>query len=340
MPVANVTQWNSTNVSSPATAGIPDVNVKNIDNDAASASGTVTFPGTLASTTNITAATGVDVTKLNGVAQSLVDLKDFADDGYDPVTNKVQGVVLTDTVTTYTSNTPQTGDSFAIVNSGTFGNAALKTLIDALIATVGVAGAGLTATATAVWAVATRLLTAGTNIVLAKGTGVTGFNDISAADVWAAGTRTLTSYGTLVADVATAVWSAVTRVLTAGTNIVLAKGVGVTGFNDPTVGAIADQVWDETIAGHLGAGSTGEALAVAAAGTAPTVDEIADEVETRAMTLVSAYDPAKTAATQTSVNGVPAAVLSAAGSAPIAADVKKINATTVIGNGSTTPWGP
>ncbi len=68
--------------------------------------------------------------------------------------------------------------------------------------------------------------------------------------------------------------------------------------------------------------------------------EIADEVETRAMTLVSAYDPAKTAATQTSVNGVPAAVLSAAGSAPIAADVKKINATTVIGNGSTTPWGP
>lgn len=34
-----------------------------------------------------------------------------------------------------------------------------------------------------VWAVATRLLTAGTNIVLAKGTGVTGFNDLSAAQV-------------------------------------------------------------------------------------------------------------------------------------------------------------
>lgn len=34
-----------------------------------------------------------------------------------------------------------------------------------------------------VWSVGTRLLTAGTNIVLAKGTGVTGFNDLSAAQV-------------------------------------------------------------------------------------------------------------------------------------------------------------
>lgn len=66
---ANVTQWNSTNVSAPATAGIPDVNVKNIDNDAASASGTVTFPNaTLASTTNITAGTITTVTNLTNAA--------------------------------------------------------------------------------------------------------------------------------------------------------------------------------------------------------------------------------------------------------------------------------
>ena len=38
----------------------------------------------------------------------------------------------------------------------------------------------------AVWSTATRLLTAGTNIVLAKGTGVTGFNDLDAAGVRAA----------------------------------------------------------------------------------------------------------------------------------------------------------
>jgi len=36
----------------------------------------------------------------------------------------------------------------------------------------------------------------------------------------------------VIADVATAVWGAATRILTAGTNIALAKGTGVTGFND------------------------------------------------------------------------------------------------------------
>lgn len=59
----------------------------------------------------------VSATQLAGVAQSLTDLKDFADDGYDPATNKVQGVVLTDTVTTYTGNTVQTGDSFARIGA-------------------------------------------------------------------------------------------------------------------------------------------------------------------------------------------------------------------------------
>ena len=40
---------------------------------------------------------------LGASAQSLADLKDFADAGYDPDTNKVQGVVLTDTTTTVTN---------------------------------------------------------------------------------------------------------------------------------------------------------------------------------------------------------------------------------------------
>jgi hypothetical protein len=46
-----------------------------------------------------------DVTKIGGVAQSLTDLKDFADTGYDPATHKVQGVVLTDLATASTSVT-------------------------------------------------------------------------------------------------------------------------------------------------------------------------------------------------------------------------------------------
>jgi hypothetical protein len=40
-----------------------------------------------------------NITQLGGVTQSLTDLKDFADDGYDPSTNKVQGVVLVDSLT-------------------------------------------------------------------------------------------------------------------------------------------------------------------------------------------------------------------------------------------------
>jgi hypothetical protein len=39
----------------------------------------------------------VDVKKISGDTQSATDLKDFADAGYDPATNKVQGVVLVDT---------------------------------------------------------------------------------------------------------------------------------------------------------------------------------------------------------------------------------------------------
>jgi len=55
----------------------------------------------------------VNVTELGGASQSATDLKDFADAGYDPATNKVQGVVLVDTVTALTGHTAQTGDNYA-----------------------------------------------------------------------------------------------------------------------------------------------------------------------------------------------------------------------------------
>ena len=62
-----------------------------------------------------------------------------------------------------------------------------------------VTGAALAADAgteigTAVWATTTRLLTAGTNIVLAKGVGVIGFNDLSAAEVNAEADTALADY--------------------------------------------------------------------------------------------------------------------------------------------------
>lgn len=79
---ADMQQILGTAVSTPATAGILDVNVKNIDNDAASASGTVTFPNaTLASTTNITAGTittATNVTTVNGLASNVITADSIA----------------------------------------------------------------------------------------------------------------------------------------------------------------------------------------------------------------------------------------------------------------------
>jgi hypothetical protein len=55
----------------------------------------------------------------------------------------------------------------------------MKTITAGIIAAASFASGALDA----VWSTATRVLTAGTNIVLAKGTGITGFNDLSAAQV-------------------------------------------------------------------------------------------------------------------------------------------------------------
>jgi hypothetical protein len=76
--------------------------------------------------------------------------------------------------------------------------------------------------------------------------------------VWSVTARTLTSFGTLATDV----WAVATRTLTAGTNIALAKGTGVTGFNDPASAQIASDVWDEILTGatHNIATSAGRRL--------------------------------------------------------------------------------
>lgn len=98
--------------ATPTVAGVPEVDVTH-------------WLGTAAATPTVAGVPEVDVTHLGGGAQSAADLKDFADDGYDPSTNKVQGVVLVDTLTTYTGNTPQTGDSFARIGAAGAGLSAV-----------------------------------------------------------------------------------------------------------------------------------------------------------------------------------------------------------------------
>ena len=132
------------------------------------------------------------------------------------------------TINGYTGNTVQTGDSYVRIGAA---GAGLTALGDTRIANLDATVSSRTKpadTQAAVTLVATT--TAVTNDV--------GVTQAGADKVWGSAARTLTSFGTLVADAAAAVWSSVTRVLTAGTNIVLAKGTGVTGFNDIAATAI------------------------------------------------------------------------------------------------------
>ena len=73
----------------------------------------VEWLGTAAAAPTVAGVPEVDVTHMAGGTQTVTDLKDFADAGYDPATKKVQGVVLVDTVTTLTGHTAQTADHTA-----------------------------------------------------------------------------------------------------------------------------------------------------------------------------------------------------------------------------------
>lgn len=99
------------------------------------------------------------------------------------------------------------------------------------------------------------------------------------------------------------VWAVATRLLTAGTNIVLAKGTGVTGFTD------------------IDAGGIRTAVGLASANLDTQLADLPTVAEFEARTLVAAnyFDPAAD---------------------EVLANVRKINSVTIIGDGSATPWGP
>ena len=98
-----------------------------------------------------------------------------------------------------------------------------------------------------VWAVATRVLTAGTNIVLAKGTGITGFNDIAATAIVSGGA--ITTSGGAVSTVTT-----LTNLPAVTTDWLTAAGVSAAG-----AAKIADVTLRRTMA-HVFASSDGDAV--------------------------------------------------------------------------------
>lgn len=202
------------------------------------------------------------------------------------------------------------GLTSALTTVGSIG----KLLVDNINATI---SSRSSHSASDVWAVATRLLTAGTNIVLAKGTGVTGFNDLSAAQV-------NSEVDTALADI--------------HLDHLLANT-----YDPASKPGAADALLNELVEDDGGvARFTANSLEQApTGGSAPTASEIADEVETREHILTSAYDAAKTAASQTSVNDLPtnaelATALAAADDAVLAAiaalnNLSQANIRTAIG---------
>lgn len=98
---ANVLDWNGTAVASPATAGIPDVNVKNIAGATAQIDGSNYLK--------------VDTEHIKGGAS--VGSAGYVAVDWAGTTNPMAVIALSGTtigtLTTYTGNTPQTGDSYA-----------------------------------------------------------------------------------------------------------------------------------------------------------------------------------------------------------------------------------
>lgn len=278
--LANTSQWNGT-----AVTGMPMPTYTQPTGFLAA-----TFPTTVASTTNITGGTITTVSgNVNGSVGSVTgNVGGNVTGSVGSVTGNVGGNV-TGSVGSLTATAVQNIWDDATSNNTVAGSVG-KLIVDNLNATV---SSRSTLVATDVWSATTRTLSAGTNIVLAKGTGITGFNDITVNNIWseaipgsygsgtaadklnsassagdpwatalpgsyAAGTAgnivgnrldaaissrmatfTYTTPPTAAA-ISTQVWSETNRLLTAGTNIVLAKGTGITGFNDIT----SQSVWD------------------------------------------------------------------------------------------------
>lgn len=139
-------------------------------------------------------------------------------------------------------------------------------------------------------------VTAGT---VSDKTGYSLANSSITSSTFAANALSSSAFAQAAAD---KVWNTAARVLTAGTNIVLAKGTGVTGFND----IAATDVWDAARTGHQLSGSFGEYIDAAissrstyaggavASVTAPVT--VGTNNDKTGYALTAAYDAAKTAA--------------------------------------------
>lgn len=196
---------------------------------------TVQWLGTACATPTVAGVPEVDITHIGGDAQSQADLKDFADAGYDPATNKVQGVVLVDTTTTNTdmrgTDSAATAAELAKVpksdGTSTWNATALASIQseanDALVAYDAATGTDVT--------------TAAANVSVDE------IQATALADLF--NTDSATNYASAVAG------------------SVVKEIADNAGGSALTEAGIADAVWDELLSGHAISGSAGEALSAA-----------------------------------------------------------------------------
>ena len=229
------------------------------------------------------AALNANLTEIEGDTQSATDLKDFADSGYDPSTNKVQGVVLVDTTTT---NSDMRGtDSAALASnvpdSLSHANLKIQLVTDYHLDHLLAADYDPASKPGVATALLNELIESDSGVsrltanALEQGPVATGFSTHSAADVWTSGTRTLTGLGfTFVAG-------------DFGSSSLDGKGDWNT-TTPPTAASVADAIWDEAQADHTSAGTFGEvateiaAILVDTGTTLPamlsTIDTIVDSI--------------------------------------------------------------
>ena len=156
-----------------------------------------------------------DLTQMGGVAQSATDLKDFADDGYDPATNKVQGVVLVDTTT---------------VNSDMRGTDGVDTAI--MRGTDGVDTATMRGTNSALLAASAPTNFGDLSIVAT--TGLVDVTQVAADKVWLTTGRTLTAFSTALA---LSVWDVLESAIVTASSIGLKLKNSLADTGEPGQGA-------------------------------------------------------------------------------------------------------
>ncbi len=179
----------------------------------------------------------------------------------------------------------ESAKSYNVVVSATVGGVAAKAVIASIIMRTRCIDDVSTITAADVWASGTRTLTSFGTLVADTATAV-----------WASGTRTLTSFGTLVADTASAVWASLTSALTTVGSIgkLLVDRIDATitsrmaTYTQPT-GFLAATFPSGTIANTTN-------ITAGTLTTVTTATNLTTNNDKTGYALTAAYDPAKTAA--------------------------------------------